>query len=55
MEMKSFNPFTGKLEIVSEEEQLFLEELKTQFDSDVQLLLAEREIVKEILYMHLKS
>jgi len=55
MDMKAYNPFTGKLEDVSKDEMVFLEELKAQFDSDVQMLLAEREIVKEILYMHLKD
>ena len=55
MEFKAYNPLTGKVEKVTKEEVKFLNALRDQFEEDVQLLMAEREIVKSILDKHLNG
>ena len=55
MGMKAYNPLTGKMETVTKEEVKFLNALRDQFEEDVQILMAEREIVKSILDEHLNS
>ena len=54
MAYKGYNPFTGKVETISKEDKVLLDALKDQFEQDAQELLAEREIVKEILNNYLK-
>jgi|TARA_R100000655_G_scaffold93513_1_gene134787 hypothetical protein len=53
MKYKAYNPLTGKIEPLSEEDKEVLDALSSQFEKDAQELIAEREIVKEILKNHL--
>jgi hypothetical protein len=55
MDMKAYNPLSGKLEDITEEEVEVMEALKKQFQEDADLLLAETEIVKAILHQHLSE
>ena len=49
MDMKSLNLDTGEVEDISEDDIKVLNAIKDQFDKDAQTLIAEREIVNEIL------
>ena len=53
MAYKAYNPLTGKVETISKKEKDVLDALSNQFEKDAQELIAEREIVKEILNNYL--
>ncbi len=53
MESKAYNPITGEIETLTEEEVEILDALRDQFQEDVELLLAEKEICKKILKQHM--
>ena len=55
MVTEAYDPLTGKLEELEDEEVEILHELRKQFLKDSEILIAEREIVKEILDQHLSK
>ena len=55
MSYKAYNPLTGKIETISKKEKEVLDALSQQLEQDAQQLLAEREIVREILNNYLSN
>ena len=53
--MSKLNLKTATLEELEDEEVEMLNELKKQFLKDSEILIAEREIVREILDQHLSN